>query len=76
MKFKSVVVLNIFGVLSLLIALVFGILSLSAYLERTKYGSGLMFAGVEFFGLIAIIFLLFGFVFLFISRKIKKSNPQ
>lgn len=76
MKFKSVVVLNIFGVLSLLIALIFGILSLSAYLERTKYGPGLMFADVEFFGLIAIFSLLFGIVFLFISRKIKKSNPQ
>lgn len=76
MKIKSVVLLNIFGVLSLLIALVFGILSLSAYLERTKYGPGLMFADVEFFGLIAIIFLLFGFIFLFISRKIRKSNSQ
>lgn len=76
MKFKSVLLLNIFGVLSLLIAFVFGILSLSAYLERIKYGPGLMFADVEFFGFIAIISLLFGIIFLIISRKIRKSNSQ
>ena len=76
MKPKFNNVLTLFGIFSLFVSFIFGVLSLSAYFERAKYGPGLFFADVEFFGLIAITSLLIGLVFLFISRRIKKSNSK
>ncbi len=76
MKSKLYIVLIILGIFSLVISFIFWMLSLSAYLERAKYGPGLFFADVEFFGIVAIVSLLFGLVFLFISRRIKKSNSK
>ncbi len=64
------------GGLLLLIALVSGGASILSLIERTKHGPGLMFADVEFFGLIALIAVILGAATLFAARKLSTSGKQ
>jgi hypothetical protein len=62
--------------LLLLIALVSGGASILSLIERMKHGPGLMFADVEFFGLIALIAVILGAATLFAARKLFTSGKQ
>jgi hypothetical protein len=54
-----------------MISLVFAFFALSSFLERGKYGSGLMFADAEIFILLTLVFSVLGFVCLWIGKKLK-----
>jgi hypothetical protein len=64
------------GGLLLLIAVVAGGASILSLLERIQHGPGLMFADVEFFGLIALIAVILGAATLFAARKLSTSGKQ
>jgi hypothetical protein len=66
--------LCIVGGLLLLIALVAGGASILSLLERAQHGPGLLFADVEFFGMIALIAALLGAAMLFVARKLSASG--
>jgi hypothetical protein len=67
----------ILGGLLLLITLVFGGASVLAFIARVQHGRGLMFADVEFFGMIALIAALLGAAMLFAAKKLSSSgNPH
>ena len=60
----------IVGGLLLLIALVFGGASILSWIERSQRGPGLLFADVEFLGLVAVIAVIFGAAALFAAKKL------
>jgi len=66
------------GIILILIALISAYFFLISFIERQSYGSGLLFADVEIFGLVTIIFTIMGAAIIFISRKILrlKSNDK
>ncbi len=64
----------IVGGLLLLIALVSGGASILSWLERVQHGRGLLFADVEFFGLIALIAAILGAATLFAAKKLSTSG--
>ena len=64
--------LLIVGGVLLLISALTGILALSAFIQRTAHGAGLLFADVEIFVLVAFATLIFGVVMIVIGRKIKR----
>lgn len=64
------------GGLLLLIALVSGGASILSLIERMKHGPSLMFADVEFFGLIALIAVILGAATLFAARNLSTSGKQ
>ena len=70
----------ILGGLLLLIALLFGGASVLAFIARVQHGRGLLFADVEFFGMIALIAAVLGAAVLFAARKLstfeKRDEPQ
>ena len=70
----------ILGGLLLLITLVFGGASVLALIARVQHGRGLLFADVEFFGMIALIVAVLGAAVLFAARKLstfeKRDVPQ
>lgn len=66
--------LCIVGGLLLLITLVFGGASVLALIARVQHGRGLMFADVEFFGMIALIAAILGAAALFAARKLSTSE--
>jgi hypothetical protein len=66
--------LIIFGVLFTLLTIVATFGTVSAYVERTNYGPGLMFADVEVLAGLAIIFLLISIICFWSASKIKKSG--
>lgn len=68
--------LIIFGVLFSVLTIVatFGVVS--AYIERTQHGAGLMFADVEILAGLAIIFLLISIICFWSASKFKKAATQ
>jgi len=62
-------ILKISSIISFIISLVFAFFTLSSFLERGKYGSGLLFADAEIFLILTIIFLLVGLVFIWLAKK-------
>jgi hypothetical protein len=66
----------IVGGLLVLIALVSGGASMVSLLERVQHGPGLLFAEVEFFGLIALIAAILGAAILFAAKKLSTSEKQ
>jgi hypothetical protein len=66
------VILSIAGVVLLIVALLAGIISLSALASRMRYGPGIMFADVEFFGLIALTCGVLGMPVIIAARKLAK----
>jgi len=67
--------LNIFGFIFLLAALISGFYSVTSFIERMRWGRGLFFTDVEIFSVITIVFIILGIVFLRISHKLKKRQP-
>lgn len=70
MKRKISIGLRIVGSLLLLIGLMFGAASILALIARAQHGPGLLFADVEFFGMIALIAALLGAAVLFAAKKL------
>ena len=68
--------LNIFGFIFLLTALISGFYAFTSFMERTQWGRGLFFVDVEIFSIITIIFIVLGVASLLISHKIKKLPPK
>ena len=64
------------GGLLLLIAFVSGGASILSLLERVQHGPGLLFADVEFLGMIALIAVILGAATLFAARKLSTSEKQ
>ena len=65
--------LRILGYLSFILSLLFILMGLSSLFERSMFGSGLMFADVEFFIILAVAFLILGLIFNYIRKKISKN---
>jgi len=74
MKKLISILLRIFGVLFSIIAIVSAFAALTSLLERSKHGSGLMFADVEIFTGITIIFLTASIICFWTAVKIKKNS--
>jgi hypothetical protein len=72
-SFLSAFILVI-GIFFLVLVLISAYLMLISFIERQSYGPGLLFADVELFAFTAIIFGVLGFIFLYLSGKIKRSN--
>lgn len=68
-------VLTIVGIISLLVSLMSAYYAVISFIERSKYGSGLLFADVEIFSAITIIFIVIGSFSLWISYRVKKNPP-
>jgi hypothetical protein len=66
----------IVGGLLLLVALVSGGASILSLIERVQHGPGLLFADVEFFGLIALIAVILGSATLFAAKKLSTYEKQ
>lgn len=64
------------GGLLLLIVLVFGGASVLALIARVQHGPGLLFADVEFFGMIALIAAVLGAAILFAAKKLSTSEKR
>ncbi len=67
--------LTIVGIISLLISLMSAYYAVISFIERSKYGSGLLFADVEIFTAITLFFFIAGSLSLWISYRIKKNPP-
>jgi hypothetical protein len=65
-----VIGLLICGALMLLLGMISGGASLLALVERHRHGSGLMFADVEFFGLLALVCCVLGVFSLLVAKRI------
>jgi len=68
-------ILTLLGVVSLLISLMSAYYAVISFLDRSKYGPGLLFADVEIFTAITIFFIIVGSIALWISYRIKKNPP-
>ncbi len=66
----------IFGFIFLLVGLMSGFFAVSSFIEGLKAGHGLMFADVEIFTMITILFIVFGVLCLWISHRIKRQLPK
>ena len=66
------VILGAIGTLLLILALLAGLVSIEALVSRIQYGPGLMFADVEFFGLVAFVCAGFGVLLVIVAKKLKK----
>lgn len=73
MKKTFSLMLKISGIISFMISLVFAFFALSSFLEREKYGSGLMFADGEIFLILTLAFLLIGVLCFLIGKKLLKK---
>jgi hypothetical protein len=75
---KKIILIGLWIVsgLLLLIALVFGGASVLALIARVQHGRGLLFADVEFFGMIALIAVILGAATLFVAKKLSTSGKQ
>jgi hypothetical protein len=75
---KKIILIGLWIVsgLLLLIALVFGGASALALIARVQHGRGLLFADVEFFGMIALIAVILGAATLFVAKKLSTSGKQ
>ncbi len=69
------VVLGIIGTLFLLLALGAGLVSVSALVERMRYGPGIMFADVEFFGLLSLVSGVLGTILVISANKLSRWKP-
>ncbi len=76
MKKTFTSLLTIIGFIFLLVALMSGFYAVSAIVERLQQGSGLLFADVEIFTIITILFIVLGILCLWISNRIKKQLPK
>lgn len=68
-------ILTLLGAVSLLISLMSAYYAVISFLDRSKYGPGLLFADVEIFTAITIFFIIVGSISLWISYRIKKNPP-
>ncbi|MCE5195353.1 MAG: hypothetical protein LLF28_07915 [Nitrospiraceae bacterium] len=62
------------GGIFLLIAALSAMVSALGLIERARKGPGLFFAGVEIFGITAIVFSILGIAFIFLAKKLAKKN--
>jgi hypothetical protein len=66
--------LTIFGVLFSIIAVISAFWALTSLAERSTHGAGLMFADVEIFIGLTLIFLTAGIICFWIAAKTRKST--
>ncbi|HTG02288.1 MAG TPA: hypothetical protein VK654_17030 [Nitrospirota bacterium] len=64
------VVMVVGGAIALLLGFVSGAASLFALLERRRGGPGIMFADVEFFGLLALVCSTIGIFSLLVAKRL------
>jgi hypothetical protein len=64
------IILVICGAIMLLLGFVSGAASLAALFERRRSGPGIMFADVEFFGLLAFVCCTLGIFSLLVAKRI------
>jgi len=78
MKAKSFLsfTLLFLGIFFVLIALISAYFTLTSFLERQSHGSGIFFADVELFGLVAIIFTILSAITIFAYKKILGLNES
>lgn len=74
MRKTLVSLLKIAGMAALFVSLMSAYYAVISFLERSKYGYGLLFADVEIFSAITIFFAVTGALSLWISYRFKK-NP-
>ncbi len=80
MKSAISMALWVLGGLLFLIALVFEGASIVSWVERSQHGPGLLFADVEFLGMIALFAAILGACISFVAKKLsafeKREVPQ
>ena len=76
MKKTLASLLSILGFIFLLVALMSGFYAVSSLLDRIHSGHGLLFADVEIFTMITILFIVLGVLCLWIYNRIKKQLPK
>ena len=74
MKKTIFTLLIIFGLLFSIIALISAVGILLSLAERSNYGAGLLFADVEIFIALALIFLAMAIICFWTALKIRKSS--
>jgi hypothetical protein len=74
MKNTSSTLLTIFGVIFSIIAVISAFGALTSFAERTTHGAGLMFADVEIFIGLTLVFITAGIICFWIAAKIRKSS--
>jgi|WetSurMetagenome_2_1015567.scaffolds.fasta_scaffold86190_2 hypothetical protein len=74
MKKTTSTLLTIFGVLFSIIAVISAFWALTSLAERYSHGAGLMFADVEIFIVLTLIFLTAGIICFWIAAKIRKNS--
>ncbi|MFZ0452285.1 MAG: hypothetical protein WCE54_23040 [Ignavibacteriaceae bacterium] len=67
--------LTLLGVVSLLVSLMSAYYAVISFIDRSKYGPGLLFADVEIFTAITLFFIIVGSAVLWISYRINKRPP-
>ncbi len=68
--------MSILGFIFLLVAIMSGFYAVSAIIERLNAGHGILFADVEIFTMITVLFIVLGVFSLWISHKMKKQLPK
>jgi len=63
------------AILSFIMAAIAAFFAVTAFIDRSKYGAGLMLADAEIFSMTAVFFIVAGLLCLWVSRRIKK-NPS
>jgi len=76
MKNTISTLLTIFGVIFSIIAVISAFGALTSLAERSSHGAGLMFADVEIFIGLTLIFLTAGIISFWIAVKIRKYSSE
>jgi len=76
MKKTFASILSIIGFIFLLVSGMSGFYAVSALIDRLRHGSGLLFADVEIFIMLTILFIILGLICLWVSNRIKKQLPK
>ena len=74
-SFLNSILLSI-GIFFILLTLISVYFLLTSFIERQNHGSGLLFADVELFAFMAILFGIFGFSSIYFSKRISRKNQK
>ena len=73
MKKLLIRIFSIISIIFFIIALMSAYYTVTSLIERSQYGNGLMFADVEIFLILTIVFVIAGYLSHLASKKMKKD---
>lgn len=74
MKKSFSAILKTLGVLLLTMAALFGWVAINSLIERIGHGTGLMFADVEIYTMLFLVFLILGILCFWFEKKIIRTK--